>query len=279
MKGHDELEGRELLEQVPTVQLYEAPDINTAVRNLQEGNVLRYRRVGDEPPSIDATLLRTQSLLDTINDQAGAPGTERGRAVLSDDTTRGVHGSNVLVGTTDAVRARFPVQFPVYPAGFNDRSFPLSGDGTPGSIDRIVTRYSYHVRPDFARRSFTGMELPIVIMPGALGPSAPAAQAIGTPVDNQDYFALCANAGYGQYGLPGPSRSGFKGGCKAAVAPLQLEYTIDANQTIRNPRSVIPTPVDLASAMSRRGRHNEVGIAMQSLQHDRQGDIMLHDGV
>ena len=123
------------------------------------------------------------------------------------------------------------------------------------------------------------MELPIVIMPGALGPSAPAAQAIGTPVDNQDYFALCANAGYGQYGLPGPSRSGFKGGCKAAVAPLQLEYTIDANQTIRNPRSVIPTPVDLASAMSRRGRHNEVGIAMQSLQHDRQGDIMLHDGV
>ena len=274
MKGHDELSGEELLEQVPTVQLYEAPDIRTAVR--EEDNVLRYRHVGDEPDWKDATLLRTQSAGDMIDDTApvaNAPQSS-GNLVMT-AACIGVHGSTT--GGTAAFREQFPLQFPVYPDNFRDRAFPLSGDGTPGSIDRIVARYSYHVRADFARRSFTGMTLPIAILPGVLGP-IPALPS-GTAVDNRIYFTKCATAGYGEFGLPGPSIDGFTGGCRAVVAELDMHPSIAANQIIRNPRKLVPTAVDLASAMSRRGRHNEVGIAMQSLLSDRQGDIMLHDGV
>lgn len=277
MKGHDELRGEELIEQVPTVQLYEAPDITAAVQENLDSGVVRYRQVTGEPDPKDATLLRTQSVADTINDAAGNAGTDKGRAVVA-PTTTGVHGSDAAAAGTLAFRRLFPLQFPVYPTNFRDRSFPLSGDGTPGSIDRIVARYSYHVRADFARRSFTGMTLPITILPGALGPPAPAL-GVGTAPDNRIYFAACANAGYGAYGLPGPSSKGFKDGCRAVVATLNLRTGIDTVQLIRNPRQMVPTAVDLASAMSRRGRHNEVGIAMQSLLSDRQGDIMLHDGV
>ena len=121
------------------------------------------------------------------------------------------------------------------------------------------------------------MTLPIAILPGALGPAPP--MAVGTDDTNRMYFAKCATAGYGEYGLPGPSIRGFKWGCRAVVANLEKGSFIATDQIIRNPRKLVPTAVDLASAMSRRGRHNEVGIAMQSLQADRQGDIMLHDGV
>jgi hypothetical protein len=277
MKGHDELLGNELLEQVPTVQLYEAPDIRAAVRELTNNNVLRYRHAGDEEPDWkDATLLRTQNSVDMIDDTVpannAAPST--GNLVMTGQCV-GVHGSTTV--GTDLFRREFPLQFPAYPTDFHGHTFPLSGDGTPGSIDRIVARYSYHVRADFARRSFTGMTLPITILPGALGP-APAL-AVGTDVDNRIYFTKCATAGYGEYGLPGPSIRGFEGGCRAVVAKLAKGSFIATDQIIRNPRQLVPTAVDLASAMSRRGRHNEVGIAMQSLQADRQGDIMLHDGV
>ena len=269
MKGHDELLGNELLEQVPTVQLYEAPDIRAAVR--EDTNVLRYRHADDEPDWKDATLLRTQNSVDMIDDTAPA-----GILVMTAQCV-GVHGSAGVTVGTDLFRRHFPLQFPAYPIGFDGHSFPLSGDGTPGSIDRIVARYSYHVRADFARRSFTGMTLPIAILPGALGPAPP--MAVGTDDTNRMYFAKCATAGYGEYGLPGPSIRGFKWGCRAVVANLEKGSFIATDQIIRNPRQLVPTAVDLASAMSRRGRHNEVGIAMQSLQADRQGDIMLHDGV
>lgn len=267
MKGHDELTGAELVEQVPTIQLYEAPDITAAVRP-QLNNVLRYRRLAGEPESLDAALLRTQGRESIIDSVPAVP-----------DNCTGVHGTNARTGGTAAFRARYPLQFPVWSSDprLGDQGLPLAGDGTPGSIDQIVARYSYHIRPEFARRSFTGMKLPIAINDGPLLPQPPL--PIGTAAERRTYFSACATAGYGQYGLPGPSQTNFKGGCHAVVAPVDVLNRISGIQTIRNPRTQIPTATDLASAMSRRGRHNEVGVAMQSLQSGRQGDIMLHDGV
>jgi hypothetical protein len=41
----------------------------------------------------------------------------------------------------------------------------------------------------------------------------------------------------------------------------------------------MPTAFELAEALSRKGRHNEVGIALQKLIPNKQGDLILFDGV
>ncbi len=46
----------------------------------------------------------------------------------------------------------------------------------------------------------------------------------------------------------------------------------------RNPQAVMPTELELADALSRKGRHNEVGIALQKLVPNKQGDLILFDG-
>lgn len=47
----------------------------------------------------------------------------------------------------------------------------------------------------------------------------------------------------------------------------------------RNPQAGIPTELELAEALSTKGRHNEVGIALQKLMPNKQGDLILFDGV
>jgi len=47
----------------------------------------------------------------------------------------------------------------------------------------------------------------------------------------------------------------------------------------RNPQAGIPTELELAEALSTKGRHNEVGIALQKLVPNKQGDLILFDGV
>jgi len=40
----------------------------------------------------------------------------------------------------------------------------------------------------------------------------------------------------------------------------------------------MPTELELAEALSKKGRHNEVGIALQKLVSNKQGDLILFDG-
>jgi hypothetical protein len=46
----------------------------------------------------------------------------------------------------------------------------------------------------------------------------------------------------------------------------------------RNPKAGMPTEMELAEALSRKGRRNEVGIALQKLMNNKQGDLILFDG-
>lgn len=57
----------------------------------------------------------------------------------------------------------------------------------------------------------------------------------------------------------------------AVLGPLEVDT--------RNPKGVMPTELELAEALSRKGRHNEVGIALQKLMPNKQGDLILFDGV
>ena len=68
---------------------------------------------------------------------------------------------------------------------------------------------------------------------------------------------------YGAYCAPMPLAGSF-------LRPLEVDP--------RNPQAVMPTELELADALSRKGRHNEVGIALQKLVPNKQGDLILFDG-
>jgi hypothetical protein len=68
---------------------------------------------------------------------------------------------------------------------------------------------------------------------------------------------------------------------QATCAGTTLHGNASAPRTIeaRNPKAGMPTAFELAEALSRKGRHNEVGIALQKLIPNKQGDLILFDGV
>jgi hypothetical protein len=70
----------------------------------------------------------------------------------------------------------------------------------------------------------------------------------------------------------------------AATAHVALLYDAvyrigPSQQPLRNPRPVADDSEKIASRLARRGRRNELGVAMQMIERGRQGDIMLHDGI
>ena len=67
----------------------------------------------------------------------------------------------------------------------------------------------------------------------------------------------------------------------AYCAPMSLSGTFLGPHTVdtRNPKAGMPTESELAEALSKKGRHNEVGIALQKLMPNKQGDLILFDGV
>jgi hypothetical protein len=67
---------------------------------------------------------------------------------------------------------------------------------------------------------------------------------------------------------------------QATCAGATLHGNTSAPRTIeaRNPKAGMPTAFELAEALSRKGRRNEVGIALQKLMNNKQGDLILFDG-
>lgn len=65
----------------------------------------------------------------------------------------------------------------------------------------------------------------------------------------------------------------------ARGAPLMIQPEVAAGVTTLNPRQGLPTVNELSNALARKGRHNEIGIALQALQNGKQGDLILYDGV
>lgn len=65
----------------------------------------------------------------------------------------------------------------------------------------------------------------------------------------------------------------------AKCAPIDMGNGSKSRVRVQNPLAVLPTQDMIASSMSRRGRRNEVGIALQLLTPSKQGDIVLYDGV
>jgi hypothetical protein len=67
---------------------------------------------------------------------------------------------------------------------------------------------------------------------------------------------------------------------QATCAGATLHGNASAPRTIeaRNPKAGMPTAFELAEALSRKGRRNEVGIALQKLMNNKQGDLILFDG-
>lgn len=65
----------------------------------------------------------------------------------------------------------------------------------------------------------------------------------------------------------------------AQCAALQLGRGGETQVRVHNPQAVLPTHDLIANSLSRKGRRNEVGIALQLLTPSKQGDIVLYDGV
>jgi hypothetical protein len=65
----------------------------------------------------------------------------------------------------------------------------------------------------------------------------------------------------------------------ARCAGMKLDDSVARDIQVRNAKLGLPNEYDMANALAREGRHNEVGIALQALHGGKQGDIMLYDGV
>jgi len=65
----------------------------------------------------------------------------------------------------------------------------------------------------------------------------------------------------------------------AKCAPVDIGRGNMLRVRVHNPQAVLPTHDMIASSLARRGRRNEVGIALQLLTPSKQGDIVLYDGV
>ena len=67
----------------------------------------------------------------------------------------------------------------------------------------------------------------------------------------------------------------------AIVAPLfNANYPIAAGRQVLHNATTAPEDIhSISSRLARRGRRNEIGIAMQKIEPGHQGDVMLHDGM
>jgi hypothetical protein len=164
-----------------------------------------------------------------------------------------------------------------------------SGDGPRGSFDQVSQRYgtldSHH--------SILGSQMPTMVSAVTINPQSLvttnaaniANVAAGGIAPRRDAWEAMHSEGYGQHGMPAIALNNTLAqwfnvsGAYAHVAPLSLLSGIRSEQLVRNPRAAVPTDAALASAMSRKGRHNEIGVALQRIDEGKQGDIMLHDAV
>jgi hypothetical protein len=77
------------------------------------------------------------------------------------------------------------------------------------------------------------------------------------------------------------ARDPISNAATAYVAPLvpNTYGMTPRRQPMRNPRDPPESHDVIAQRLARRGRRNEIGVAMQTIEPGRQGDIMLHDGI